>query len=204
MSKNRFSVVLNHFKRVDPLIYVVMKDIDFEKWFEDDKTTYFESLCRSIVGQQLSGKAASAIYKKFSSLLKDKVTPDRVLKIEDQEYRDGGLSWAKIKYIKDLAQKTKSKELQLENIRELENLKVSEELVKVKGIGPWTAEMFLMFTLKRENVFSYGDLGLKNGLIKVYKMKNLSKPKIDKIISRWEPYKTFGSIALWHSLEQKN
>ena len=64
--------------------------------------------------------------------------------------------------------------------------------------------MFLMFTLKRENVFSYGDLGLKNGLIKVYKMKDLSKPKINKIIKRWEPYKTFGSIALWHSLEQKN
>lgn len=217
MSKSKFSDVLNHFKSVDPLIYMVMKDIDFEKWFEVDspsdskksnsnesllEKTYFEALCRSIVGQQLSGKAADAIYKKFKALLKNNITPDKVLKISDQNYRDNGLSWAKIKYIKDLAQKIKGKELQLKKIHVLEDIKVVEELVKVKGIGPWTAEMFLMFTLKRQNIFSYGDLGLKNGLIKIYNLKNLSKPKIDKIIKRWEPYKTFGSIALWHSLEK--
>ena len=88
-----------------------------------------------------------------------------------------------------------------ETLYDLKNEEVITELIKVKGIGNWTAEMVLIFTLNRDDVFSFGDLGLKKGLEKVYGLQNLTKKQTKKIISKWTPYKSFGSIALWHSLE---
>ena len=126
------------------------------------------------------------------------------MKIPDQKIRDAGLSWAKVKYLKDLADKVKNKVIHLEKLDTLSNEEVITELTKVKGIGPWTAEMFLMFTLGREDVFSHGDLGLKNAIKKLYGFKkDPTRKQVEKIIARWTPYKTYACRILWKSLEIK-
>lgn len=183
--------------------------MDFDEWLEGSEKVhtdkYFAALCRSIVGQQLSGKAAAAIYKKFLTLFKsneENLTPSAVLKLPDQKLRDVGLSWSKVSYIKDLSKKVKENEVNLVDLDELDDSSIIERLTIIKGIGTWTAEMFLMFTLKRQNIFSFKDLGLKKGLEKIYKIENPTQPQIEKIIKKWHPYKTFGSIALWQSLEK--
>jgi DNA-3-methyladenine glycosylase II len=96
-----------------------------------------------------------------------------------------------------------SSEVGLDNLDTLDNEKVISELTKVKGIGRWTAEMFLLFTLHRENIFSYGDLGLKRGLSKLYAQTDLGDDQIKKIVSRWTPYESYGSISLWHYLDNR-
>jgi DNA-3-methyladenine glycosylase II len=206
MTKNsKYAHVLEHFKKVDPKIHEIMVNVDFSDWlsYEDltDEKELFLALCRKITGQQLSVKAAKSIYKKFSEFFDNDITTEKILKATDQQLRDTGISWAKVKYIKDLAAKVENKQINLAILTTLSDEEVTKELVKIKGIGEWTAEMFLMFNLKRENIFSHGDLGLKNGLIKIYKLKNPDLKKIEKIVSKWQPYKTFGSISLWHSLD---
>jgi DNA-3-methyladenine glycosylase II len=198
-------LILGHYKSIDPKIYAVMKDLDYKQWLSEISHVsddYFFALCSEIISQQLSGKAASAIRKKFLDLFPDKKpTPDTILALDDQTIRDAGLSWSKIKYIKDLATKVKNKEIDLANLQNLSDEEVIAELIKVKGIGKWTAEMFLMFTLRREDIFSFGDLGLNKGITKVYGIENPTPDQINEIISKWSPYKTYGSIALWRSLE---
>ncbi len=205
--KDRSKAARSHFKKVDPIIYNAMNNIDFGEWFEPDQkdknsSEYFGALCREIIGQQLAGKASNAIFARFESLLKPSpVKPNKILSIESQKFRDIGMSWAKTKYVKDLAEKTLKKEIELENLDKLSDEKVVMELTKVKGIGPWTSEMFLIFTLGRENVFSHGDLGLKRGLEKLYNLKNPTKEVVENIVNPWSPYKTYGSITLWHTLD---
>lgn len=204
---NKYSQILNHFKKRDPKIHEVMKTIDFNKRLNPDrkagqKINYFSSLCREIVGQQLSGKAADTIHKRFMDLFLGKeFSPKNILEIDDKKLRASGMSWAKVRYVKDLAQKAESGELDLDQLHKFKDVEVVEKLTTIKGIGAWTAEMFLIFTLGREDVFSFGDLGLKKGIGKIYGVKNPTKIKIEKIISKWAPYKTYGSIALWHSLD---
>lgn len=194
-------VVQKHYSQVDPVIANVLPSINWPDWFEDRPSSdNFYNLTRNIIYQQLAGKAASTIFARFEKLVTD-ITPLRVLAIEDQELRDVGLSWAKVRYVKDLASKVNSGEVSLVDLNDLDNKAVISELIKVKGIGRWTAEMFLLFTLHRENIFSYGDLGLKNGLAKLYKIDITKTDEITNIVNRWAPYESYGSIALWHSLD---
>ena len=200
--------ILKHFKKRDPKIHAVMENLNFDEWIKPYKSTrgennYFLALCRSIVGQQLSGKAASSIYKRFADSFGRKViNPKNVLGKTDQELRDRGLSWAKVKYIKSLAEHVHSGELNLSKLDKLSDEEIITELTKVKGIGNWTVEMFLIFTLGREDVFSFGDLGLKKGIEKVYKRKDPTIAQMERITKKWMPYRSYGTIALWHSLEQ--
>ncbi|PIR42568.1 DNA-3-methyladenine glycosylase 2 family protein [candidate division WWE3 bacterium CG_4_9_14_0_2_um_filter_35_11] len=199
--------ILSHFKSSDPLIFEILKNVNLDNWIGGEvlPDKYFVALCRGIVGQQLSKKAAAAIYKKFLTLFnsnKSNINPENILKFSDQSLRDVGLSWAKVSYIKDLAQKVQNCEVFLNDLHKLSEEDVTKELTLIKGIGTWTSEMFLMFTLKRPNIFSFKDLGLKNGIEKVYGIKNPTASQISEIIKKWEPYKTFGSIALWQSLEK--
>ncbi len=194
-------VVQKHYSQVDPVIANVLPSINWSDWFEDRPSSdNFYNLTRNIIYQQLAGKAASTIFARFEKLVTD-ITPSRILAIEDQELRDVGLSWAKVRYVKDLASKVNSGEVSLVDLNDLDNEAVINELIKVKGIGRWTAEMFLLFTLHRENIFSYGDLGLKNGLAKLYKIDITKTDEITNIVNRWAPYESYGSIALWHSLD---
>lgn len=166
------------------------------------KDKYFENLVRAIVNQQLSGKAASTIFGRVKKLLK-KIEPKNILKTKDENLRNAGLSWQKISYIKDLSTKVENKEIKLQNLNKLPDNEVVEELVKVKGIGNWTAEMFLMFALGRPDIFPIDDLGIKKGFEKV------TKKKWDKVESfkfaekHWKPYRTIASWYLWKSLENR-
>jgi len=204
MNLTDFKTIQKHFAGADPKILAVLKSVDLSKWFEKRHSDdHFFNLTREIVSQQLAGKAASAIFARFEKLIGSKFTPEHVLKFSDQAFRDVGLSWAKAKYIKDLAAKVKEGTIKLTSLAELADEEVITELTKVKGIGRWTAEMFLLFTLHRENIFSHGDLGLRNGIAKLYGLKKPSETAIKRIVSRWSPFKSYGSIALWHHLDNR-
>lgn len=206
---NQNSKPLNHLKKVDPTIYKIAKDIDYSKWISPwermhNNTDYFKSLCGIIIGQQLSTKVADTIFARFESLFNNCVLPLEVIDIAPDKLREIGLSNAKVKYVKDLAEKVQSEELNLTSLIGLSDEEVIFQLTKVKGIGTWSAEMFLIFNLGRENVFSSKDLGLLRGIEKNYNLLNPNSTQIEEIVSKWHPYKSYGSIALWHSLNNKN
>ena len=165
------------------------------------KNDYFVSLVEAIVGQQLSGKAAESIFKKVRLDLK-KVSPSEIIKCEDIILRGYGLSWAKVKYLKDLAHKVDRGDLNINKLSDFSNEKIIENLTQVKGIGRWTAEMFLMFSLARPDVFPIDDLGIKNGIRKMLGV-NLEPEKIERFAKRWKPYRTVASWYVWRSLENK-
>ncbi|MBI5613479.1 DNA-3-methyladenine glycosylase 2 family protein [Candidatus Gottesmanbacteria bacterium] len=197
--------VRNHFEKHDPRLFEVLMKFDDTLLTPKKSDDYFVSLCEDIIGQQLGGKAADAITKRFHTLLgKNGVNPDAVLGHSDDAIRSIGTSWAKVRSLKDLAAKVKSREVRLDILSTFSDKDVLTELTKVKGIGPWTAEMFLMFSLGREDVFSYGDLGLKNAIIKIYGLKkDPSVKQIAKIEKTWRPYRTYACRILWASLDNR-
>ncbi|MBI2442517.1 MAG: DNA-3-methyladenine glycosylase 2 family protein [Candidatus Levybacteria bacterium] len=164
---------------------------------------YFIELVESVVSQQLSIKAADTIWKRFIALFpKEQVDPALTLDIPDQKIRDVGISWQKISYIKDLAKKTMESAILFEQFEIMTDEEIIQELIKVKGIGRWTAEMFLMFSMGRLDVFSYGDLGLKRAMQKLYRLrKEPSEKTALTIANKWKPYRTLGCRYLWKSLE---
>jgi len=164
------------------------------------KTQYFEDLVDAICSQQLSGKAAKTIFGRVKNLLV-KVTPEAIISKTDQELRDCGLSWQKVSYIKDLATKTINKELIISELDRLQDEEVINELIKVKGIGRWTAEMFLMFSLGRLDIFPVDDLGIKKGFEKVTGKKWQKEKSAKFAETNWKPYRTVASWYLWRSLE---
>lgn len=166
---------------------------------------FFSELCDTIISQQLSGKAASTIFGRFKSLFPaQKPMAKKLLNLSEEKIRKCGCSWAKVRSLKDLAQKVHDKTVKLDELDHLSDDDVKAHLVQIKGIGPWSAEMFLMFALAREDVFSFGDLGLKKGLMKIYGFKKEPTIKqIEKIVSKWSPHRTYASRILWKSLELK-
>lgn len=173
---------------------------------------YFDDLASSIIGQQLSGKAADAIYNKIKIATKANrageskkpslLSPESILSVPDETLRNAGLSWAKVKYIKDLSQKVVGGEVNLRKLSKLANEEIISELTKIKGIGRWTVEMFLMFTLARPDVFPLNDLGIKKGTVKLVG-KDLSKEEMEKFSERWRPFRTVASWYIWRSLENR-
>jgi DNA-3-methyladenine glycosylase II len=165
----------------------------------------FQALVQSILSQQLSTKVADVIIGRFINLYKPKKfpTPADVLKTKDEKLRALGISYSKISYIKNLAEHIIDKKLNLNSVHKLDNEDLIEHLVQVKGIGRWTAEMFMMFMLERPDVFSHGDLGLKNAIIRLYKLKDPTPERIARIVAKWSPHKTLASRYLWASLDNK-
>ena len=173
------------------------------------KSKYFVNLLEAITNQQLSGKAASTIFGRVKDLCKGGISPEAILKLSEPKLRKAGLSHAKTKYVKDLAIQTQNDSitscanLKLQVLDKLSDEEVKRELVAVKGIGPWTADMFLMFSLGRPDIFPAEDLGIKNGFEKV------TGKKFDKIKSakfaeeHWKPWRTVASWFLWRSLENR-
>jgi len=184
-------------KYIGPLIRKY-GDCDIKPRRYDD---YFQHLCGSIISQQLSGKAADVIFRRFKDAVGE-IKPKNVLKIDDRVLRNCGLSWAKVGYIKDLALKSESGELKTEKLGELSDVEVERELMAVKGIGRWSAQMFLMFTLAGPDVFPSGDLGIKNGLKKLTG-KKLGVEEMNEFADRWKPYRTIASWYIWRSLDNR-
>ncbi|MDF2698599.1 MAG: HhH-GPD family protein [Haloplasmataceae bacterium] len=164
---------------------------------------YFNSLANSIIGQQLSMKAASTIINRFNTLCGE-ITPNNILNLSDESIREVGVSRPKISYIKDLAQKVSKNVIDLEHIAELSDEAIIQNLTKVKGIGEWTAQMFLIFTLGRKDVLPDKDLGIKKAIKLLYQLEDLPDTiKIHEIGSIWEPYRSVASLYLWRALDRK-
>ncbi len=163
----------------------------------------YESLIEAIITQQLSGSAAKSISQRFRSLYSTRFPkPIDVIKTSDSKLRKSGLSKMKVEYIKGLSRKIESGELQLSKISKLSDEKIISELTEIRGIGRWTAEMFLIFTLGRMDVLPVGDLGLRKGIQKLHSMKETPKDdKIEKIADKWRPYRTVATWYLWKSLQ---
>ena len=164
----------------------------------------YQSLVESIISQQLSGSAANSIIKKFRKLYKPKFPKPRdVIKTSDSKLRTTGLSKMKIVYIKELSKKIESKELNMRKISTQSDEQVIEVLTDVKGIGRWTAEMFLIFSLGRLDILPVGDLGLKKGIQSMYSLKELpEKEQIEQLAESWKPYRTVATWYLWKSLQK--
>ena len=170
----------------------------------DEVRDVFTHLVGQIIGQQLSGKAADTIEGRFRKLLKteDPYSPNEILQLDNEKVRAAGLSYSKIKYIKGLAKAVVDQGLDLTIIGKLSDEEVIVNLTKIKGIGRWTAEMTLMFTLRRPDIFSLGDNGLVSAISKLYGVDKKDLKTIEKISEKWKPYRTYASRYLWKSLDQ--
>jgi len=163
---------------------------------------YFFTLVDAITSQQLSSKAAATIVGRIRALVPDKerIEAADMLAVPDQALRDAGLSWSKVGYVKDLAARVDSGEVHLGRISEMEDEEIIKELVAVKGIGRWTAEMFLIFSLARPDVFAVDDYGLRAALKRIYNLPDLPKPApMREMAEPWRPYRSYASLYLWRA-----
>ena len=168
------------------------------------KQDYFQSLLRSIVFQQLSGKAANTIYERFINLIPKTVTlsPKEILKLDKDEMSKTGLSFQKINYLRNLAYFFENNSFQKKDVEKMTDEEISNVLTQIKGIGQWTVDMFLMFTLNREDILAYTDLGIQKGFKKIFNMNNLPSKKVMETHSKkWRPYRTIACWYLWRTVD---
>jgi 3-methyladenine DNA glycosylase/8-oxoguanine DNA glycosylase len=198
-----FRSSVRHLKGVDPILAGVIEAVGPCRIQLRTEGTHFEALTRAIVFQQLSGKAAGTILSRFNALYPEQCpTPERILATSDDQLRAVGLSRQKIGYMRDLSSKITSGALPLDAVESMTDDDLIAHLVQVKGIGRWTAQMFLMFRLGRLDVLPELDLGIQNAVKKAYRMRKRPTPKqIKKIGARWSPHSSVAAWYLWRSLE---
>jgi DNA-3-methyladenine glycosylase II len=193
---------VNHLKKADPVLRAIIERVGPCRM--EFGLPEFCSLAEAIVYQQLNGKAAVTIFNRFAALAGDPLTPQGILKLSNEQLRSVGLSKQKSAYLKDLAAKTASGALDFTRLLELSDEEVIQHLTQVKGVGVWTAHMFLMFSLRRPNVLPTGDYGVQVAIRKHYKKRKLPKPKdMEKIAKAWEPYRSVACWYMWRSLDIK-
>jgi DNA-3-methyladenine glycosylase II len=193
---------LNHLRKCDPVLSAIIEKVGpFRMQYGLPE---FASVAEAIVYQQLHGKAAETIFRRFVALAGDPLTPAGILKLSDNQLRSAGLSKQKSSYLRDLASKTSSGLLNFSELDKLSDEDVIKHLTQVKGIGVWTAHMFLIFSLRRLNVLPTGDYGVQMALKRHYKKRKLPKPKdMEKIARAWEPYRSVACWYMWRSLDIK-
>ena len=193
---------INHLRQSDPVLSAIIEHVGAFRMNYDEPA--FHSLAEAIVYQQLHGKAAATIFGRLAALTGNPLTPEGILKLSEEQMRAVGLSKQKLSYLRDLAAKTHSGELDFTRLRELSDTEVIKQLTQVKGIGVWTAHMFLMFALRRPNVLPTGDLGVQMAIRKHYRKRKLPKPaQMEKIAKCWEPYRSVACWYLWKSMDVK-
>lgn len=193
---------VNHLKKCDPVLRGIIERVGPCRM--EYGPAEFHSLAEAIVYQQLNGKAAVTIFNRFAALAGEPLTPEGILKLTDEQLRSVGLSKQKSAYLKDLAAKTAARQLDFARLPDLSDEEVIQHLTQVKGIGVWTAHMFLMFSLRRPNVLPTGDYGVQMAVKKHYKKRKLPKPKdMEKIARAWEPYRSVACWYMWRSLDIK-
>jgi len=194
---------LEHLRRVDPKFGAVLDAVGACRYQAREEGTHFGALVRSIVYQQLSGKAAGTIHSRLRALYGDRdPTPAEILATPEPVLRGVGLSRQKLSYLLDLASRVERGELPLDNVHELDDDALTTALVQVKGIGRWTAQMFLMFRLGRTDVLPDLDLGIQKGLQRAYGLRKMPKPKdVLRHGEKWAPYRTIASWYLWRLLD---
>lgn len=163
----------------------------------------FETLVRSIVYQQLSGRVAGVIFARLRAATgEERITPAGIMKLRPERMRKLGLSAQKTVYIRELAKHTKRGSVVFEALPGFDDDAVVEHLTRVKGVGVWTAHMFLIFALRRNDVLPVGDLGIRSAMKKAYGLADLPKPaEMEKIAAAWKPYTSVACWYLWRSLE---
>ena len=186
---------LLHLKKDKSLVKIIKQ---FPKPSLESGRGYFEALSESIIYQQLSGKAAGTIERRFKALFRGKMTPRRVLNLKDIQFRGVGISGQKMKYLRDLSVKFLDGTVNPSGFGKMTDEEIRQHLISVKGIGRWTADMFLIFTLNRLDVLPTGDLGIQKGFKKVFNLKKLpDAQKMQKLAKTWRPYCTVASLYLW-------
>jgi DNA-3-methyladenine glycosylase II len=193
---------INHLKKADPILAAIIEKIGPCKMQFGEPT--FHSLAEAILYQQLNGKAAVTIFNRFTAAAGDPLTPEGILKLTDTQMRAVGLSKQKTSYLRDLSEKTKAGLMEFERLPELSEAEVIAHLTQVKGIGVWTAHMFLMFTLQRPDILPTGDYGVQAAMKKHYKKRKWPKPAVmEKLAKPWVPYRSIACWYLWQSLDVK-
>ena len=205
-----------HLKKSDPVMRAIMERVGPYRMQYRDPT--FHSLARAIVYQQLNGKAALTIFNRFTALAGDPVTAEGILKLTPEQLRSVGLSKQKSSYLFDMAERASRGELDFSRVANLSDDEVIEHLTQVKGVGVWTAHMFLMFTLQRANVLPTGDFAIRMAMFRHYldrrrakdgaakngrkrKIKLPTPAQMEKIAKCWEPYRSVACWYLWRSLD---
>ena len=191
---------IQHLRRSDQILSEIIERVgDYGIQFRDPD---FDTLVKSIVYQQLSGRVASVIFGRLAKAAGGKLTPQNILKMRPARMRALGLSKQKTAYIRDLARHTRDGRVIFEELAALDDAAVIERLTQVKGIGVWTAHMFLIFALRRTDVLPTGDLGIRNAMRKAYGMTEPPTPtEMESLALRWRPYCSVACWYLWRSLE---
>ncbi|HEV8145136.1 MAG TPA: DNA-3-methyladenine glycosylase [Bryobacteraceae bacterium] len=192
---------LHHLKKSDPVLASIIERVGSYKI--EYREPVFQNLVRSIVYQQLNGKAALTIFNRLMAAAKsDPLTPDAILKLRPAKMRALGLSKQKLTYIRELARLTRAGEVSFERLPGMDDVAIVETLTKVKGVGVWTAHMFLIFALRRPDVLPTGDLGIRVAIKKAYGLAELPKPaEMEEIGRAWRPWSSVACWYLWRSLD---
>lgn len=194
-----------HLMRVDPVLGGLVKQVGACGLHVTRYENPFEALVEAIVWQQLSGKAAATIYGRVLATFESETCPppDRWLSTNDATLRAAGLSFGKISFVKDLAARVTDGRLDLTAFDHLDDEQAIAQLTQVKGIGRWTAEMFLLFRLQRLDVFPIADVGIMRAIEKLYRLRKTPTPeRMTKIAEPWRPYRSVATWYLWRSLDQ--
>jgi len=198
------NTMLTQLSRRDPVLKVLIKKYGACALKPIGPNKYFESLVDAIISQQISARAAATMYKRFTVLLKGSITAQDVLKLSDAKMRSAGISPQKAAYLRDLAKRWQDGAVRHRTFAKLTDEEVIHELIAVKGIGRWTAEMFLIVSLGRLDVLPVDDLGLQKAIQKAYGLqKRPSERTIRRIAEHWKPYRSVGVWYMWKSLDNK-
>lgn len=204
-SAESFKKAANHLKANDPILGEVIDKAPLPAFAPNKK--YYQKLVESIVGQQLSVKAAATILKRFVDIFPAGFpTPEDIMATDIETMRGVGLSRQKASYIKDLAEKVLDGSVQFSHLDALTNKEVVAELVQIKGVGVWTVHMFLMFCMGRLDVLPTGDLGVRNGMYQLYGLAEKPTPEAMEMLAidnSWHPYESIASWYVWYSLDNK-
>lgn len=218
-----------HLKKSDPVMRGIIERVGPCRMQFSEPV--FHSLAEAIAYQQLNGRAAETIFKRFTALAGDPLTPEGILKLTPEQMRSAGLSQQKSSYLRDMAERAHRGDLDFSRLTSMSDDEVIVHLTQVKGVGVWTAHMFLMFTLRRPNILPTGDFGVRMAMHKHYLAKRMTKPaaskpakrgneksngkptkaqiilpkpeEMEKIARRWEPYRSVACWYLWQSLDTK-
>ncbi|MFI5260335.1 MAG: DNA-3-methyladenine glycosylase family protein [Candidatus Paceibacteria bacterium] len=200
----RKAAALKHFKRIDPHFHAAT--LPQHAALPDDlphkrtQKELFESLVSIVVSQQLGTKAADSIFARVKEISGGPLTSLSIMKIKPEKLREAGLSAAKAKTIRSIAEAVENGSLDLLALKKIPEAEAAEKLMSIWGLGPWSVEMFLMFAIGREDVFSAGDLGLIRSIEAIYGLpKGASREKLLSISDAWAPYRTFASLLLWRT-----
>jgi DNA-3-methyladenine glycosylase II len=204
-SPGNFQKAANHLALNDAILADVIKNAPLPAFVPHKN--YYQELVESIISQQLSVKAAATILKRFKAIFSsDFPSPEDILVTDIEVLRSVGLSRQKASYIKDLATRVLEGSIQFSHLDSLSNQQVIDELVQIKGVGVWTVHMFLLFCMGRLDVLPTGDLGIKNGIYKLYALPEKPTPQDMEMIAlnnNWHPYESVASWYVWHSLDNK-